>query len=208
MLERVMEKIGLRPSWEKWMDFKSSYYREVLGESADVVMHAIIPFSVGGSLDWYFYPNHLPDATVMATMELSDQYNRGARNRIYRNYEIIMAVKLPLEAFTGTERSPEVKHLYTTMNQFAFYSQQATLNPGETIEFPADFEVESLQGACFVIDSYPAGDGKRKFGLMLLMQIHRSEMEHAMKNGAGELMRRLREAGYYPYTGTDRPAVL
>ncbi len=208
MLERVMELIGLRPSWEKWTGIREAYYREVLGESADVVLHALIPFAAGGSLDWYFYPNHLPGATIAATMELSEPCDRGARNRIYRNYEIIMATRLSVDALTERKRPPEAQYLYETMNHFAHYARQATLNPRETIEFPADFDSESLRGACFVIDSYPAGDGKRKFGLMLLMQIHRSEMEHAMGNGSGELLRRLKEAGYYPYTGIDRPAVL
>ncbi|ACT95682.1 hypothetical protein [Dyadobacter fermentans] len=41
----------------------------VLGKMHDIVGHAIIPFAVGGAVDMYYFPNHIP-GTGFATMEL------------------------------------------------------------------------------------------------------------------------------------------
>jgi hypothetical protein len=37
-----------------------------------MVMHAIIPYAIGGGLDLYYYPNGLP-GTAIATKELSER---------------------------------------------------------------------------------------------------------------------------------------
>jgi hypothetical protein len=37
--------------------------------------------------------------------------------------------------------------------------------------------------------------------------VFRSEMEYARENGGAKLIRRLKKAGYYPYSDLDREAV-
>lgn len=209
ILDRLQVFSGLRPSFETWYEQREACCRKILGPMGDVVMHAIIPFAVGGGLDWYFYPNHLP-GTVLATMELSEDYNRGASNRVYRNYELIMVSRLPFADFRlDGDRPPEVQRLYAIMNNLGRYGMSVPLNPGETLEFPPDFEDEQLRGACFIADAYPALPERcSKFGLMLFMEIHRSEMEFAIANGSAKLFELLKEAGVYPYTGTGRPPVI
>ena len=40
------------------------------------------------------------------------------------------------------------------------------------------------------------------------MEVHRDEMEFAMNNGTAELIEKLKEAGYYPYSDLDRKSVI
>jgi hypothetical protein len=50
--------------------------------------------------------------------------------------------------------------------------------------------------------------GKRKHGLLLCIEIFRSEMEYAMEHGSQELLKRLKDASHYPYSDLDRELVV
>src|SRR5262245_48239113 len=69
---------------QRWYDRKSSLMEASLGKEHDMVMHAIIPYAVGGGLDLYYYPNGLP-GTAIATKELSEVPNQGSANNVYRS---------------------------------------------------------------------------------------------------------------------------
>jgi len=43
---------------------------------------------------------------------------------------------------------------------------------------------------------------------MLIMEIHRDEMEFAMQQRGKELIEKLKKKGVYPFTGINRPSVL
>lgn len=45
---------------EAWQDQKSNLMETVLGREHDIVMHAIIPYALGGGLDLYYYPHSIP----------------------------------------------------------------------------------------------------------------------------------------------------
>ena len=81
---------------EDWYERKSRLMEQSLGKEHDMVMHAIIPYSVGGGLDLYYYPNGIP-GTAIATKELSESPTEGSSNKVYDRYELVM--------FTATGRS-------------------------------------------------------------------------------------------------------
>ncbi len=91
------------------------------------------------------------------------------------------------------------------LNCIAPYSEQATLNPLETCEFPAD--MDSVGGKCLIFDGYEHDGNEAEFGLLAIIEIHRSEMDYARKNGGARLLIKLKEAGHYPYSDLDRPPV-
>ena len=86
------------PPWtdeesEAFYSAKDKALTRVLGPSAEVVGHAIISWAVGGNLDMYYYPNHLP-GTGFATQELIDPSGKGPiRNRL-GTYELLAFTKL------------------------------------------------------------------------------------------------------------------
>jgi len=43
----------------------------ILGKEHDMVMHAMIPYAIGGGLDLYYFPNKI-EGVAIATKELSE----------------------------------------------------------------------------------------------------------------------------------------
>jgi hypothetical protein len=195
---------------EEWYERKTALLEERLGPEHGMVLHAMVPYAVGGSLDLYFFPQGIPGVGV-ATKELSELPGEGSANEVFDSYELVMFTRHPLEFDNKDEAAtPFGRALQTIspiLNCIARYSEQASLNPRETCEFPEEFE--TLGGKCLIFDSYgQEADEPADFGLLLVLEIHRSEMEYAREHGGQDLLDRLKEAGYYPYSDLDRPAVV
>ena len=83
------------------------------------------------------------------------------------------------------------------------------LNPNETIEVPNGTD----ENNCLILDNYRPHNkefkiGKRSHHLLLCLEVFRSEMEFARKNGSGELINLLKEKGFYPYSDLNRKPVV
>ncbi|MDH3973417.1 MAG: suppressor of fused domain protein [Deltaproteobacteria bacterium] len=193
-----------------WFDEKSRLMESILAKEHDMVMHALIPYEVGGGLDLYYYPNGIP-GTAIATKELSYACRESSSNDKYKKYELVMFTREKLNLDQAKEENATFgkahKNINSILNPVANYSKQATLNPNETCEFPSD--MEGIGGKCLIFSEYkPASDDVEDFGLMAVIEIHRSEMEYAMQNGGRELLNLLEEKGYYPYSDMDREPVV
>lgn len=202
---------------EKAYKIKSKYIEKYLGKEHNIVMHAIIPYDIGGSLDLYYYP-HFMDGTAITTKELVNyKFNRPS-NDCYDSYELVMCTKHKIDLdsvkldnpATGTF-SYDHKYINSILNMIARYSKQAKLNPYETIEFPNDFD--EVGGKCLILDCFSQPyvtkeTNNKKFGLMLIMEIHRSEMEFAIHQKGKEVIALLKEKNIYPFTGIDRKAII
>jgi hypothetical protein len=193
----------------QWYAEKSDRMVELLGEEHDMVMHAIIPYAVGGGLDLYYYP-HLIPGTGIATKELSNRPSEGSTNNVLTTYEFVMFTRHDLSM--DDAQKPETPFgkmhhsINAILNMMAPYSAQAKLNPFETVEFPSDMEV--VGGRCLILDAYGMTDAHADFGLMLIMEIHRVEMDYARQHGGQALLEKLMAANYYPYSDLDRPPVV
>lgn len=182
-----------------------------LGSEHDEVMHAMIPFSLGGGLDLYYFPES-PDGTAIATKELSPAPNEGPSNRIYGSYELVMFTRraLDLDA-AGDESTPfgrvhrSIHHILNCIGPYCL--EGATLDPCETGEVPAE---EGLPNHCVIFDGYAShsDDVVRRFGLLVAIEIFRTEMEYARKRGARKLIDKLKKSGSYPCSDLDRKAVV
>src|SRR2546425_7694539 len=89
---------------QEWYERKSALMEASLGKEHDMVMHAIIPYAIGGGLDLYYYPNGLP-GTAVATKELSELPNEGSSNDVYGSYELVMFTKHPLDLHAAKDES-------------------------------------------------------------------------------------------------------
>lgn len=139
--ERAREPDDLEA--REWYDHKSALMESTLGSEHGIVMHSIIPYDAGGALDLYYYPNGLP-GTAIATKELSPSASHGPSNEVYRCYELAMFTKQPLRLDDASDESTPFGKAHASLsamlNCIARYSAEATLNPGETCEFPSDME--------------------------------------------------------------------
>lgn len=138
-------------AWQRWYDHKSALMEKMLGKEHDMVMHAIIPYAIGGGLDVYYYPNGIP-GTAIATKELSELPGEGSWNRVFQCYELVMFTKHSLDLDAAKDESTPFGRAHMTinavLNRIAPYSAQATLNPNETCEFPAD--MPRVGGRCLI----------------------------------------------------------
>lgn len=190
-------------------ELKSKGLEAVLGESAGMVGHAIIPFEIGGAVDMYYFPNHIK-GTGFATMELLDPDGNGPKPNKLGTYELVAFTKEmygniedTATPFNVIER--RVCGIFTTIGN---YASQAVLNPNETCEIPSDGE----ENKCLVFDNYMPDlkefkIGNRKHHLLLCIEIFRSEMAYARANGSAELFNLLKQAGHYPYSDLNREPV-
>jgi hypothetical protein len=202
---------------DEFYQLKERAMTNVFGEMYELVGHAIIPFQIGGAVDMYYFPNAI-EGTVFATMELIEHENKGPIPNRNGMYELV--------AFTRHKVSKKINEITKGDSENKFdkierrvcgiftsignYSYQAKLEPGETCEIPQD---EGEENICLIFDEYKKDNTEFKingksYGLLVCIEIFRSEMEYAMKNGSAELFKKLKYKGYYPYSDLDREPVI
>jgi hypothetical protein len=200
-------------------ELKTDGLEAVLGKMHDMVGHAVIPFAIGGTVDMYYFPNHIM-GTGFATMEILEPDGSGPLPNRFGTYELVAFTKYgycdELDEFNILSQEDKTKFttierkicgLFTDVGSF---SRNAVLNPNETCEFPAD---ENEDSTYMIFDLYePDGRefkiGNKKHHLLLCMQIFKSEMEFSRANGSAELFKKLKTAGHYPYSDLDRQPVV
>ncbi len=200
--------------YERHHEAKKAALERILGPMHDMVGHAIIPFQVGGAVDMHYFVDGIP-GTGFATMELIEPDGSGPKPNEVGTYELVAFTKLRKPP--GDERANEghpfnriERRMCGIMTTVGFYSYEAVLNPGDTCEVPGK---EGEPNRCLVLDEYdPDAKGftvdGRKHCLLLCIEVFREEMEYAKQNGSDALLRRLKDAGHYPYSDLDREPVL
>ena len=194
---------------EKYYQLKQAGLEAVLGPMHGYVGHAIIPFEVGGPVDMYYFPQK-DGSTALATMELLGADGSGPKKSSIGTYELVAFTR---HKVTSPESNPpfeavalQIRAMFTTI---ARYSAQAVLNPLETAEVPV---AEDEPTRCLIFDEYskpgvPFRIAERRHGLLLCVEVHRSELAYARENGTAALIARLQEAGHYPRSDLEREPV-
>ncbi|MBK8269170.1 MAG: suppressor of fused domain protein [Planctomycetes bacterium] len=196
---------------DEWYERKSLLMEGMLGEQHDMVMHAVIPYALGGGLDLYYFPNRLSGVAI-ATKEVSEIPGEGSSNDVFKCYELVMFTKHSLDLDHAQDESTAFGAVHSNINSIlnviAPYSAEATLNPRETCEFPT--EIPRVGGKCMVFNGYPDNSPKNPegFGLLLIIEIFPSEMNYAREHGSDELFKLLKAKGHYPYSDMDRKPVM
>jgi hypothetical protein len=188
-------------------ELKLQGLENVLGKMHNLVGHAIIPFEIGGAVDMYYFPNHIK-GTGFATMELLAPDGSGTLPNRLGTYELVAFTQYDYD--TSNDKDTQTpfelieRKIWGIFTAIGFYSRKAVLNPNETCEIPNEEE-----NTCIVFDNYKEFKiGDRTHHLLLCIQLFRSEMEYAMKNGSEKLFDKLKQAGYYPYSDLDREPVV
>lgn len=214
-LKKIFRKKKSKPEFSdeelnRDYELKMAGLEAILGKSHNMVGHAIIPFSIGGAVDMYYFPNGI-SGTGFATMELLKPDGTGPVPNKLGTYELVAFTKLHISEnekqatpFQQIER--KICGIFTGIGNYSF---QAKLEPKETCELP---QGKGEPNTCLIFDEYsPEGKAfyidKRKHGLLLVMEVHRSEMEYAMQNGTVQLLKKLKAKGFYPYSDMDREPV-
>ncbi|MDR6966883.1 hypothetical protein J2X31_000883 [Flavobacterium arsenatis] len=196
--------------YNKDYELKEQGLENVLGKMHGIVGHAIIPFSIGGAVDMYYFTNHIK-GTGFATMELINPEGNGPKPNKIGTYELVAFTKLHYNdnEENQTEFNTIERRFCGIFTTIANYSFQAVLNPKETIEVPNGTD----ENNCLILDNYIPENktfkiGERSHHLLLCLEVFRSEMEFARKNGSEKLLELLKVKGYYPYSDLDRESVV
>jgi hypothetical protein len=196
---------------------KSKALVNILGPMHDLVGHAVIPYQVGGNVDMYYFPNFI-DGTAFVTMELIQPDGSGPKPSSIGTYELIAFTKhdVCFDQYQVVKHESQNKfqeierRLCAIFTVLGRYSNEAILNPKETVEIPIS---KDKPYRCLVLDNFEMSTkdftiGGQIHGLLLVIEIFRSEMEYAMKNGTNALLDLLRDHGLYPYSDLDRDPVV
>jgi len=208
--------------WGKYYEAKKTALEEILGPMDSMVGHSLIPFDIGGALDMYYFSSCMP-GTVFCSMELIDPGGEGPMPSRIGTYELISCTKHKNTSTTKEpfeERKKRIEEGRITpfekinqricgnMTMVSRYSFEAILNPGETCELPTEDEIICVIFDKFGSDGVPFKVKGKQHGLLLCIEIFRSEMEYAMKHSSGELLAKLKKAKAYPYSDLDREPVV
>ncbi|MBI1783369.1 MAG: suppressor of fused domain protein [Sphingobacteriales bacterium] len=168
----------------------------ILGEPDDTVFHSVVPFDfgwdAGGGADVYIYKNHI-DGVVYITGDLVGQQQQKSDAG---NYELMICHR------TDTEWGPDL------ISNLAFYTLDASLNSGETMDLGGNFILEDSKITALIFDKY--SDFKIDnvdYGLMLLIGITEDELSWKNENGGAALIEKLKEHKIYPFTDINRESI-
>lgn len=192
-------------------NLKQQALENLLGPSAGVVGHAVIPFKVLagmtlGAVDMHYYPNHMA-GTAFTTMELIDTDGNGPKPNQKGTYELIAFTKQnfndinqdPPTAFNSIER-----RICDTFTQIAGAAQGRVFNPYEICRLTGP----DGTGKYIIFDVYKEfGIEGHKHHLLLCMEIFEEELATIENFGHEMFINILKMTNIYPYSDLDRNRV-
>lgn len=194
---------------ELWRKQKGNLIEKCLGPALDdAVLYIIPPVDFAPGLyvhlnDGYF---------ALSTLDMSELPGKGASNNRYDNIEFCMMAK---EKITLDETATPIlkegssfmlmRYITTAIADYA--ASGATLNVGDTIEFPKDYD-ETIGGKCFFFWPHQGSSVDASLGLMMIIEIHSSEMEFARSEGPSKLVDKLKNSKAFPFSYPERLSVI
>ena len=194
---------------ELWRKQKGNLIEKCLGPALDnAVLYIIPPVDFAPGL--YVHLNE--GFFALSTLDMSELPRKGASNKQYDNIEFCMMAK---EKITLDETgSPILKDdssfmlmRYITTAIANYAASGATLNVGDTIEFPEDYD-EKIGGKCFFFWPHGGSSVDASLGLMMIIEIHRNEMEFARSDGPSKLVNKLKNSKVFPFSYPKRLSVI
>lgn len=203
------EKKYTNEEYEIDYELKTQGLENIFGPMFNIVGHAVIPFAIGGSVDMYYFKEHV-NGTVFATMELIEPDGTGPIPNDFGTYELVAFTKEHYDATNELSSFNLIeRRMCSIFTSIGHYSRDAVLNPKDTIEIPN----ENGDNYYLVLDNYQSKGkvfmiGNKSHHLLLCIQIFKSEMGFAIQNGSEKLLSLLKKHGFYPYSDLDRPSVV
>jgi hypothetical protein len=183
--------------WGECWDARVAAIEEVLGPSYDMVGHAAIPFylgaDIGGAADIIYFKQHLK-GVVSVTSELIG-HDEQLQNDL-GNYELMVC-----------HRDDESWGA-NIISRLAYYTLEARLNPGETMDIAAAVPDDSTIAALLFFNYATFKVRGRKAGLLLCVGITEDELKACRAGKRDNVEKALKAAKVYPFTDLNRDSVL
>jgi len=179
--------------WKKTWDARQAALESVLGPAEPVVLHAIVPFNLGGQADVLLFRNHI-EGRVAATCELLGEPSQ--KPNLLGTYELAVAHR------DDNDWGPQI------ISRLAKYTCESVLEPGHTMDIgPAVPRNSTITG--FFFDDYKRMkyDG-RDAGLLLCIGLTADELTACRQGKRQMVYDALVSQGIFPYTDLFRSSVL
>jgi len=192
-----MSDVQAHDDWEQWWEARTAALERILGPSDDLVGHAVIPFHLGveagGAADVLYFRRHVPGVATV-TAELIGNDDQVANNQ--GSYELMICERD--DSGWGA----------AFISRLSYYTLQARLNPGETMDIGPALPKASNLAAILLLDYARFTVRGRRAGLLLCLGITADELAACRQGRKAEVESALRSAGVFPYTDHDRESVL
>ena len=182
--------------WQTIWDARITALTPILGKPADTVLHAVIPFQLGGAADVLPFPDFAPGITYV-TAEMTGE-NVGQRPTSLGNYELMICAR------------KELQKAGDFISDLARYTCDAELEPGETMDIGTYFGDSTIRAVLFTHPREHAVHFEflgQRYGLLLCIGLTAEELAFKQRHGSESLLALLKQHGIYPYTTPDRPSV-
>lgn len=206
--------------YAEFEEAKTKALEKILGPMENHVGHAVIPFFLGGGLDLYYFCSSYVPGTVIASMELINSDGSGPKRNRLGMFELVMCTRHCFRADPLTDsvsvRPRESQddlirnRIWVNMTTVAQYVQTNRVEPGDTCEIPDESKDDRRYIVFDEFDSHNIPfliEGKR-YGLLLCIEVHKSEMAFARQEGTKALFKIMKETNVYPYSDLDRKPVV
>jgi hypothetical protein len=183
--------------WGEWWDARLAAMETVLGQCDDTVGHASIPFDVGydncGGADIVYFKKHVK-GVVSATSELIGRDDQVEND--LGNYELVICHR------DEEDWGPDL------ISRLAYYTLQARINPGETMDIAEAAPEDSTTAALLFFNYGTFKVRKRKAGLLLCVGITSDELKLCRAGNRDRVEEVLKAAKVYPFTDLYRDSVI
>lgn len=179
--------------WQQTWDARQAALESVLGPADDSVLHALVPFYLGGQADVLSF-RKLIDGRIAATCELLGEESQQPNSQ--GTYELAIAHR------DDNDWGPNI------ISRLARYKCEAVLEPGETMDIgPAVPAKSTITG--FLFDDFKRMKYEgRDAGILLCIGLTADELAACQEGRRGEVREALKARNVYPYTDLFRRSVL
>ncbi len=177
---------------ERTWDARRAALESVLGKSDGRVLHAIVPFDLGGQADVLVFRSHIP-GQVAATCDLLGE--RSQKQNSLGTFELVVAQR------EDHDWGPSM------ISHLARYTCERKVGLGNTMDLGANFPKRSTMAGLLFAAYRRFEYAGSKAGLLLCISITREEMEACQAGQTKQVFAALKASGIYPYSDLFRASV-
>ncbi len=183
---------------EELWNMRMQALEKLYGRPEEYVGHAPIPFflgnSVGGATDIVYFDNHI-NGRLSVTADLIGR--KDQRKSKLGHYELAIV-----------HRDKEEQWGPNAISKLAYYTLEAILQPGETMDVGEVAPEQSSIDAFMFFDYGRFQILNQDCGVLLCMGITKEEKEACFEGREDAVIRALKEKNIFPYTDIQRESVI
>lgn len=178
--------------WQRTWNARQAALESVLGKSDGRVLHALMPFNIGGQADVLVFRRHIP-GLVAATCELLGEPCQ--KQNALGTFELAVAQR------EDHDWGPSV------ISHLARYTCERKVGLGNTMDLGANFPKGSTMAGLLFAAYRRFEYAGAKAGILLCLSITAEEMEACQAGKTKQVFAALKSSGVYPYSNLFRASV-